>query len=645
MSTFQGCSNFTIRDGRITTIGRDQYNINVHGTLVQYLGPGREEEREWTIWDDYKNIPTWKIRLKRSLGETPVKRDWEVGRRYLDACREINVVSVRGEDKDSEFLYIVYTGPDAVEVFLRDFEEFSHVKNLNCIELFGYNRGAALPALVFYDAFVPFARIFEKNQLSPLLHIYILYQNITNSFPGGTEFGELWVDPRTGRFRRGPYVRYSSNVRYLVSDFGTTEDSVDEEHFLSIQAFSDPSTVFNYLARALSTSDILRGIRRSHRILCESISNEDTVSVLSSLPGRIYNRHRREIIARWPGDRNGWSYKFWSQRGMPDARGESAADLDNFSVRFTVSPSDIQHLQDQWLELHYTVYRKGNEFANAWVTQGHAVFSQLEIHRDEWDKYYSCWLHLQPGERQAQRKGDIPADRPVYLFILRIPQPVDQRNAWGSWMKGKKYFWSFDPYGCEVMTEDEWVKWGLPSYTCDIEVGHAWWDPSAYDAVRQLQVFNGFVPTTRDFSRSLGCQGLAVVGDEARFEEVKVGAFTEGKGLYVSQTRHRIVISSKGTKREKKERPYDESTKRAEAPNITATTRREDNKEESPAACKPDSTQSTFIKVEVANDNDLVTMRCNKDKHTVSAPSVKNIKKNSERETQSVEKRKGLGLS
>ncbi|EEB97966.1 hypothetical protein MPER_02612, partial [Moniliophthora perniciosa FA553] len=124
---------------------------NVRGTVVQYFGPGRDEEREWTIWDDYKNIPTWKIRLKKSLGATPVKKDWEVGRGYLDACREINVVSVNGEDKDSEFLYIVYTGPDAVEAFLCDFKDFSHVKNLNYIELFGYNRGTALPALVFYD--------------------------------------------------------------------------------------------------------------------------------------------------------------------------------------------------------------------------------------------------------------------------------------------------------------------------------------------------------------------------------------------------------------------------------------------------------------------------------------------------------------
>ncbi|EEB94172.1 hypothetical protein MPER_07058, partial [Moniliophthora perniciosa FA553] len=130
---------------------------------------------------------------------------------------------------------------------------------------------------------------------------------------------------------------------------------------------------------------------------------------------------------------------------------ESASNPDNFSVRFTVSPSDIKYLQDQWLELHYTVYRQGNEFANAWVTQGHAVFSQLEIHRDKWDKHSlldSCWLHFQPEAHQAQRRGKIPAaDRPIYLFVLRIPQPVDQENVWDSWIKGKKYFWSFDAYG------------------------------------------------------------------------------------------------------------------------------------------------------------------------------------------------------
>ncbi|EEB99043.1 hypothetical protein MPER_01341, partial [Moniliophthora perniciosa FA553] len=104
--SIQGSSSLTIQHSQLTNVGRDQH-------IVQYIN--QEERQGWSIWDDYHNIPTCKVRLKRSVGETLVER-WEQKKwRHLNACRKISIASITGEDKDSEFLYILYTGPDALK--------------------------------------------------------------------------------------------------------------------------------------------------------------------------------------------------------------------------------------------------------------------------------------------------------------------------------------------------------------------------------------------------------------------------------------------------------------------------------------------------------------------------------------------------
>uniref|UniRef100_A0A0W0G9T4 Uncharacterized protein n=1 Tax=Moniliophthora roreri TaxID=221103 RepID=A0A0W0G9T4_MONRR len=67
-------------------------------------------------------------------------------------------------------------------------------------QLFGYNDSQfAPPALIFYDALVPVAHIFEQNQFSSLLYIYFEYQFRANHISStDVDFCELWVQPRTG---------------------------------------------------------------------------------------------------------------------------------------------------------------------------------------------------------------------------------------------------------------------------------------------------------------------------------------------------------------------------------------------------------------------------------------------------------------
>ncbi|ESK81680.1 hypothetical protein Moror_15862 [Moniliophthora roreri MCA 2997] len=80
----------------------------------------------------------------------------------VNAHHTVNIATIHGEDKDLKFLHIAYSGPDALKAFHQDFEQFSCVRDVAVAQLFGYNDGQfALPALIFYDALVPVAHIFE----------------------------------------------------------------------------------------------------------------------------------------------------------------------------------------------------------------------------------------------------------------------------------------------------------------------------------------------------------------------------------------------------------------------------------------------------------------------------------------------------
>ncbi|KAI3602665.1 hypothetical protein WG66_009350 [Moniliophthora roreri] len=516
MSMLQGSSRLTIEHSELTNVGRDQHNTHV----VQYIN--QEERQEQTIWDEYRNIPTYEIHLKRRVGETLVKRLDQKKWRHLNACCKISIASISGEDKDTEFLYILYTGPDAFKAFQKDFEQFSCVKDINCVQLYGYNQGTALPALVFHNASVPFSQILEQNHFSPLLYTYIQYQcGVVQIASSNLDVRELWLDPRTNQLSRGPFVDWS--LDWMTFALGLESNSTSNNPTpLSLQIYSDSTTVFQYLTQTLTTQTILKGINWSNRITCQSIANKDIASVLSSLSGTIYDRTHHGIIARWPGDRKKWYYELALQHGMPDTMWKSKVDMNNGLIRFTVLPSDVQNLQNQWLGLRYGLLGEQQEFTESWLSQAHSVFSQFGICKDEWEEYthlghFLLWFYCH-NEHPTQNNRDIPVNKPLYLFILPIPRPSDSEAIWNSWVMGSKYFWSFDSSGCREMAEHLQVFLGLPSFTFSIQAQHAQWSHSAYDAIQQLHVSKGFNPKTLSLTQLLKFPILEVVGDEERFE-------------------------------------------------------------------------------------------------------------------------------
>ncbi|ESK88611.1 hypothetical protein Moror_3109 [Moniliophthora roreri MCA 2997] len=515
--SFQGSSHITIEGGTFTYVAGDQHN-HYHEN-IQYVA---QEERKPTVWDEYHKVPTWKVYLKRTIGETMVKRDLMEDWSRLEARRTISIARIHETDKDLEFIHVGYSGQDAFEAFQRDFEQFSLVKNANVAQLFGYNNNqAGVPALIFYDALVPVAHIFERNRFSSLLYTYFNFQFGAALIPGkNVTINDLWIHPSTGELRKGPYVRDSS-----PRIFGFTADPVPSsgtlQALLPLQSLNDSGVVFSYLVQILNASDILRGICRSSSLTVELVADEEALFMLQSLPGAIYSRGQRDIIGRWLERTESWHYGLWGAwevRGAPEAMRASKIVLDDGSVRFTVTPLDIHHLQALWLRYGLFPGADWNIFADAWLSQAHRVFSQTRIQVDQYDEYSNLrgfWLGF-----DVERVARAPNENTLYLFIRPIPRPSDEETIWESWMNGRKYFWSFDSSGHEEISEDVRVSLGLPSFTSSVKIAHTWWDLGAYDAIRQLHVFNGFSPTTTDLTQSLHFPVLQVVGDEHRFEEI-----------------------------------------------------------------------------------------------------------------------------
>ncbi|EEB94597.1 hypothetical protein MPER_06562, partial [Moniliophthora perniciosa FA553] len=118
MPLTQECSDFEFHNNRITVVEGSQYN-----TILQIARQGR---RELTIWDEYERVRTGDVNLIKAVTTSNIYDGPRWSRRAV-ARRTISVARIRGEDKETEFLYVGYSGPEAPQAFKQDFARFSAV--------------------------------------------------------------------------------------------------------------------------------------------------------------------------------------------------------------------------------------------------------------------------------------------------------------------------------------------------------------------------------------------------------------------------------------------------------------------------------------------------------------------------------------
>ncbi|ESK86073.1 hypothetical protein Moror_9371 [Moniliophthora roreri MCA 2997] len=558
MAFIQGSSNFSIHGGQFSVIHGSQYNItHIHDNRVQVV---RQERREPTIWDDFRRIRTGDVNIIEDVGESGVlwERDdenkWKVvARRIMSTAR------IYGSNADSGFLYARYSGPEAFKAFKRDFDKFSVIKHPNVTQLFGYNDNRhGLPALIFYDALIPLSRVLLRNWQTAL-RLYFRYQLGVAKFDDDAdddddidddrfEPDEIWIEPRSGALRRGPFLQ--SNADLLDRLPGALSTSPLDP--LSVSTYSDTSAVLDYLVRILPTNTILDEVSDQ----CWTYSEQLTaVKAWPYLASSLWKRNQQDIITQWTGLTK--TLRHVCVSCSPPAMDKCKTVMEDGSVRFQFA--DQAKLGNYW-ELQYSLFH-GSEPMNiprswllqeqqafcelpfgekwkssyhnsqlmgigrAWLTQAHSVFSRLGIHEEKWGDYsvitdFELRFDRTEARTYQQKDTDTASNTPIpYLFIRRIPCPSDDEATWNSWAESM-YFWSFDPSGREEVEESTRVSLGLPSLTTKVGFDCQSWSLDTYKVIEKIHLFKGFDPITTDYTRSLGYPLMQVVGDKHRFQEL-----------------------------------------------------------------------------------------------------------------------------
>uniref|UniRef100_A0A0W0FS79 Uncharacterized protein n=1 Tax=Moniliophthora roreri TaxID=221103 RepID=A0A0W0FS79_MONRR len=404
---------------------------------------------------------------------------------------------------------------DRTQIFKQDFKQFSRIKNPGVVQLFGYNN--TLPALIFYDALILLTRIIlVQDHISPILYTYFAYQfNKRRITDEGVDIGELWIDPRTGALCRGPYISFTSNRTWMVTGFGHEPHLMGQgrSSLLSVQTYSDLNAVVDYLTGALSIRAILRGIGWSSGGIGERLTDE-AVHQFSTLAGTIYNTHHRESIYEWAEARERWHYGLWRVDDIPEAMRKSQMVMEDGSVRFMLTPMDIQHVRRIVLRYSLLPGEDLDTLGESWLAQAYGVFSRLQIDEGKWDQYAMSngfWLgfHRKKGHQMSEENADIMLS--VYFFIGPIPSPSEHETSWKSWTEGRKYFWSFDPSGQERLSKAAEAALGLPSFMSSIENVNLHWHRHTYEAVHRLHLLQGSNPATTDLVRNIGLPVLRAV--------------------------------------------------------------------------------------------------------------------------------------
>ncbi|KAI3613054.1 hypothetical protein WG66_001556 [Moniliophthora roreri] len=530
MPFIQECSDFELHNNHITVVEGSQYNNTqiIHNNQVQVV---RQERRKLTIWDEFRRIRMGDIKLIEELGDSNVwvhdhenKNKWKVARRIMSIAR------VYGSNTDTEFLCAKYSGPGAFKAFKRDFDEYSAIRHLNVAQLFAYNDSQyGLPTLIFYDALIPLGHVLSRSKkVQRALELYFRFQrDIFQKTDGGGFIvtNEIWIEPRSGAIRRGPYVASPYTITGLRNAPSTS--CLDP---LSIQTYSDTNTVINYLIRILPADIILKSVSDQGKHNQEWLT---AVKVWPYLASSLWKRNQWYIIARWTGLAR-------YARTWTIITGGREVVMKDGSVRFQF-PDHIYLINSLWLQYECFI-----DVRTAWLAQAHSVFSQLGIREEEWEEYSlntRFVLYFSPIQvhTYGEENTDIASNKPTpFLFVRPVPRLSDDETMWRSWAESAKYFWSFDPFGQKEMSESTRVSLGLPSFETQIEVQFTSWDCCAYKLMERLQIFKDFDPVTTDYARSLGYPILEAVGDDDRFQEL--GEFESNDGLSTSEDKESMAV-------------------------------------------------------------------------------------------------------
>ncbi|KAG7090254.1 hypothetical protein E1B28_011851 [Marasmius oreades] len=376
---------------------------------------------------------------------------------------ELNITGSFGQKK---FTVKTYHGRNAMKEWRRDFAQCSK-DLLRDVPLFGFNK-SAVPSLIFCGELVPLAHMEGRMGGVGLFYTELLRNSL------GCARNELWMDPKQGRFCRGPI---GPNCRFWRDgDFSVIVPSdvefLKEDVIIRYLASKQEDWGLLYTLGYASHIEILHDIP-SHTRVVSSLTN----SMIAFMKNLRWRNHT-DCLDKW--------------REMPDGARRFNLTDDRRKIR---------------VESFYE--------SDSWLLQALSVFHTLNISFDEdlssykyVDPYIKLTGTLQKSKRKRQRRQSLFP--PVYFIIRPSLNPV--------------YHWSFDPTGQTPLLPEMCKYLGLPfKLSLKVTPFQFSWPTKVYEHIHDYQISRKFDPKTTDFAQAVGYPIFNVVAAENRFHEIVEG--------------------------------------------------------------------------------------------------------------------------
>ncbi|KAK1231790.1 hypothetical protein PQX77_005082 [Marasmius sp. AFHP31] len=469
---FRNARRFTITGGTFSSVQGDQYNRT---TINRTTPAGRRLHIEGS-WEEEAEYQ--KVRL-------PLRDLW-----ILDADEQMattqrtNVLlrSINGNDENSKFTVIVYTGREALEVWKRDFKWYSQTLGSRHAHLFALER-SQIPRLIFTGELLPVTHILDC--VGYWAKIYL--ESLTAQFQCAGN--EIWLDPQQGVLCQGPEGLDCD----LASDFYYFEYH-DENYPMGCE-FLEEDVSLRFFAGCRS--------RDLDRAIVEGLS---------------FPPHRKEINVPMDDANILTSTK----RIIPIVSRYSLLSGTNCFYERQVLGDGATRLTLKGATEKIDLWITWEEEVAPWLAQASSIEdargSLLGDDLTQYNVLVPCLEltgSLSQAEPEAARRREHP--RPIYLFI-RLVSPYPSHLSSGP--NTSLHFWSFDETGQIPLSAGVCHCFGLPVELM-LSGHHTYYTYSneTYQLVRQYQLARGFDLGTADFAKYLGHPLYEIEGTTFRGSE------------------------------------------------------------------------------------------------------------------------------
>ncbi|KAF9261974.1 hypothetical protein L218DRAFT_470513 [Marasmius fiardii PR-910] len=471
MEVLANATKVDINNSHFSNVGKNQYNnCTFHRPIASPLEK-RNKILNLPQLSEFTEVKRGDI-YKDSRGVCYSWRLCSNGKDNTEAAvyhAEINIVGPFGQKK---FTVKTYRGRNAMKEWRRDFLRCSDSEDwCRDIPLFGYC-ASSVPKLIFCGELIPIAHIRPKAGM-PMNMIRLYFEILRGTL--GCSINEIWMDPMSGRFRRGPAGPYyrdwhgnSSPIR-VPADVDFLEEDVLIRYLSSMKGDRSLIWALNHSSRHKRAKNIRL------TILPEVISSVDDSTIA----------FRRNV--RW---------------GLYEGCLKNRKVIPHWLTRF--------HLKDG--QHHFKVDSVGKAYS--WLAHALSVFHAHGIRLDEdlslYKLVYAVFSLKGALKRSKCKQQRRQLYKPIYFFLKTCPSPDTCF-----------YFWSYHHTGRNPLSLDMCKYLGLP-FKLPFEVDYIQkaWPTKTYKALHDYQISRGFDPRTTDFARSMKYPTWHVVPPENRFQKL-----------------------------------------------------------------------------------------------------------------------------